>query len=95
MAENLASVHITVYGIVQGVFYRSFTERQAREMGLTGYVRNLANGNAVEVVAEGNKEQLEKFIGKLKTGPPSAAVSEISPVWSEYSGNYSDFRTRY
>ncbi|MFO8143304.1 MAG: acylphosphatase [Dehalococcoidales bacterium] len=91
----MASVYITVYGTVQGVFYRAFTARHAKEMGLTGYVHNLHDDNAVEVVAEGEKQQLEKFIGKLKTGPPSAAVSELTPKWLEYTGNYYDFKIRY
>ena len=48
-----ASVHITVYGRVQGVYFRVFTDREARILGLAGYVRNLPGGKAVEAQAEG------------------------------------------
>ena len=56
--SDLASIRAVVYGRVQGVFYRAFTSRQAKELGLTGYVRNLPNGG-VEVWAEGERKQLD------------------------------------
>ncbi len=49
---DLASLYAVVYGYVQGVFFRAFVARQAKELGLTGFVRNLPGG-AVEVNAEG------------------------------------------
>lgn len=49
---DLTSVRATVSGRVQGVYFRDFTSRHARELGLTGYVRNLPDGKAVEVQAE-------------------------------------------
>jgi len=91
---DLASVQAIVYGYVQGVFFRAFVSRQASELGLTGYVRNLPN-EAVEVSAEGERKRLEKLIGYLKVGPPSAKVERVVTNWSEYTGKYSDFRIRY
>ena len=92
---ELASVRAIVNGRVQGVFFRDFVSRQAVELGLTGYVRNLSSGRAVEVQAEGEREQLEKLIGCLKVGPPSAKVEDVVAEWSEYSGSYSRFSIRY
>ena len=69
---DLALVQATVYGRVQGVFFRSFVSRQATQLGLTGYVRNLPDGRAVEVHAEGERKQLEELISYLKIGPPGA-----------------------
>ena len=54
---DLTSVQATVYGRVQGVFFRAFVAEQANELGLTGYVRNL-HGEGVEVLAEGERRQL-------------------------------------
>ena len=71
---DLASVRAIVYGDVQGVFFRAFASRQARELGLTGYVRNLPDGESVEVEAEGERNKLEELIGYLKVGPPAAKV---------------------
>jgi len=69
--------HILVSGIVQGVGYRIFTERAARELGLAGWVRNLHDGR-VEIVAEGASEQLDRFVEKCRRGPRSAEVSEVA-----------------
>lgn len=92
---NQAAVRITVYGYVQGVFFRAFTEERARRLGLTGYVRNLLGEPAVEVQAEGERDKLETLLGYLKVGPPSARVATITTQWSEYTGSYSDFTVRY
>ncbi len=92
---DLASVQVVIYGYVQGVFFRAFVSRRATELGLTGYVRNLPGGKAVEVQAEGERRKLEVLVGDLKIGPPGARVEKVATNWSEYSGSYSRFSTRY
>ena len=92
---DLASVQVIVYGYVQGVFFRAFASRRATELGLSGYVRNLPGGEAVEVNAEGERKQLEELIGYLKVGPPAARVEKVVTNWSEYTGSYSRFSIRY
>ena len=92
---DLASVQAIVYGHVQGVFFRAFASGQAGELGLTGYVRNLPDGKAVEVQAEGQKNKLEQLIGFLRVGPQGARVEKIVTNWSEYTGSYSHFNVRY
>ena len=88
---DLASVQAIAYGRVQGVYFRVFTSRQAKELGLTGYVRNLPDWRMVEVQAEGQRNELEKLIDRLKAGPPGARVEKVDTIWSEYTGNYSNF----
>ena len=92
---DLASVKAIVYGRVQGVFFRDFVSKRATELGLTGHVRNLLGKEAVEVQAEGKREQLERLIGYLKIGSPSARVDEVVASWSEYNGSYPRFSIRY
>jgi len=92
---DLASIQAVVYGRVQGVFFRDFVFRRATELGLTGYVRNLPDGGAVEVNVEGERKRLEKLIGYLKAGPPTARVVKVETSWSEYSGSYPRFSVRY
>jgi len=58
-------------------------------------VRNLRDREAVEVVAEGERKQLEKLITYLKVGPPAARVEKVVTNWSEYAGSYSEFKIRY
>ena len=92
---ELASVKVVVHGYVQGVFFRAFTSRWARQLGLTGYVRNLPGEEAVEVQAEGERKKLERLVGYLKIGPPAAKVKKVVTHWSEYTGTYSGFNIRY
>ena len=91
---DLASIQATVYGRVQGVFFRAFVFEKAIELGLTGYVRNLHWGG-VEVNAEGERRRLERLIELLNTGPPAASVEKVVTSWAEYSGRDSDFSIRY
>ncbi|MFC1929111.1 acylphosphatase [Chloroflexota bacterium] len=92
---SLASVRVIVHGHVQGVYFRAFTSRHARELGLTGYVRNLLDGKAVEVQAEGERDKLERLIDHLKSGPAGARVEKVVTHWSEYTGNYPSFIISY
>ena len=92
---DLAAVRVVVYGYVQGIFFRAFASRQATKLGLSGYVRNLPTGEAVEVQAEGERKQLEKLIGSLEVGPPAARVEKVVANWSKYAGSYSGFSIRY
>ncbi|MBL7126306.1 MAG: acylphosphatase [Dehalococcoidales bacterium] len=91
---ELLSVRATVYGRVQGVFFRAFVEEHAQRLDLKGYVRNPPSGD-VEVVAEGERERVEKLVEYLKMGPPTAMVARVVVSWSEYTGNYSSFRVGY
>lgn len=90
-----ASVKVIVHGSVQGVFFRDFTRRKAEELGLTGYVCNLPGGSSVEVVAEGEKANLEKLIGHLRTGPPRSVVEKTEVSWLPPGNSYSRFSVRY
>ena len=92
--SELAAVRATVYGRVQGVYFRDFVTRQATKLDLTGYVRNTTE-RTVEVHAEGERKQLEELIEHLKVGPPAARVEKVATNWSEYTGDYSGFNIRY
>ena len=93
LAKGNFAIQAIVYGRVQGVFFRSFVTRQAEELALTGYVRNLPEGT-VEVCAEGERDKLEELVGYLKVGPPAARVGKVVTNWSGYSGSYTDFAER-
>ena len=92
---DLASIQVIVYGRVQGVFFRDFVFRRATRLGLTGCVRNLPDGGTVGVDAEGERKRLEELIDYLKVGPPTAKVTKVVTKWSEYSGSFHSFSTRY
>jgi acylphosphatase len=65
-----------VSGAVQGVGFRYFTHREARRIGLRGWVRNLNDGR-VEAVADGTGEQLEEFERALRRGPAGSSVTDV------------------
>jgi acylphosphatase len=92
MAE-MASLQAFVHGRVQGVFFRASVETWAEELNLSGYVRNRP-GNVVEVVAEGEKSNLEKLVEHLKIGPPAARVDDLKLDWSDFKGEFTNFRIR-
>lgn len=68
--------HFLVSGRVQGVFFRAATEAAARRLGLTGWVRNLADGS-VELVACGEDAKLSELEHWLWQGPPRARVEQV------------------
>lgn len=90
-----ASLHALVHGHVQGVFFRAYVVEKATGLNLTGYVRNLPSKVDVEVLAEGETENLEKLIPYLRTGPPAAKVEDVKITWSKYTGKYTGFNIRY
>ncbi|MCK5046737.1 MAG: acylphosphatase [Candidatus Heimdallarchaeota archaeon] len=90
--DKYIRVEIVVKGLVQGVSFRVYTRRKASSLGLTGYVRNLSNGD-VEVVAEGKRNQLLQLIKWLrKSGSPASNVTDVIIEWSEKLTNYTSFR---
>ncbi len=72
--------HLVIVGKVQGVFYRASCLEVAQELGLTGWVKNLLDGN-VEVLAQGEKEKIEKLIEWCRKGPQGAKVSSVETDW--------------
>jgi acylphosphatase len=80
-----------VRGRVQGVGFRWFVESQARQLGITGWVRNNPEGT-VEVLACGSNEQLSALHHKLREGPRSARVDAIDVEPTQTPPNLNTFR---
>lgn len=89
-----ARLHLTVFGDVQGVFFRDFARRTAQQLRLTGWVRNTPEGT-VEVVAEGEKEQLENLLAKCREGPPTAKVERVKAEWEKPTKKFKTFIIKY
>ena len=84
------AVKFVVSGTVQGVFFRQFCKEQADKLELRGYVRNLESGT-VEVLVEGEKDNIEEMYKILKKGPPHAQIREVKPEEKKWSGEFKDF----
>ncbi len=87
-------VHVLICGKVQGVWYRASTKQKADELGLTGWVKNTADGN-VEAVFEGEKAVIDEMIAWCWIGPPSARVSDVKMLPFHSDENYTDFFVLY
>ena len=88
--ERKPSIYIIIKGKVQGVSFRYFTLKQAQELNIVGWVRNIPNGT-VEAVAQGDKINLELFIKKLKQGSSFSRVDDMKLIWEHTERDYSDF----
>ena len=86
--------HCIVEGMVQGVFYRSCTMDKARELGVTGWVRNLRDGR-VEAVFEGDEEKVKATVEWLWEGSQYSKVEDVKVHWEAYNGEFKTFETRY
>ena len=89
-----ARLQAVVRGRVQGVSFRYYTQRRARELGLVGYVRNVWDGT-VEVVAEGERTDLDELLAFLRTGPRAAFVTDVDAQWPAPTSSFSRFEVRY
>ena len=85
---------LTVKGRVQGVGYRWFANERAKELAISGYVKNLWNGD-VEVFAEGEEASLERFIIDLKQGPSFSHVQEVLSKEYPYEAKYEQFSVKF
>ena len=77
--------HVYVSGTVQGVYYRANTRDQARERGVDGWVRNLADGR-VEAVFEGAPDAVEAMVEWCHTGSPRAGVDDVDVEYADPQG---------
>lgn len=92
--RNPVRVHLFVSGRVQGVFFRTETQRKAKKFGVSGFVSNLPDGR-VEAILEGEKEKVEKVIKWAKRGPFFARVEKFDVSWEEYRGEFEGFEIVY
>ncbi|ALV63000.1 Acylphosphate phosphohydrolase, putative [Thermococcus sp. 2319x1] len=82
---EIVRAHIRIYGRVQGVGFRWSMQREAKKLGVNGWVRNLPDGS-VEAVIEGERERVETLIGWAHQGPPWARVTRVEVEWEEPRG---------
>lgn len=93
MEGHLRQLRMIVSGRVQGVGFRYTARDEAQDLGLKGWVRNRPSGE-VEIIAEGREDVLKMLAAWAHLGPPAAHVSRVHEEWSEYSGQFADFRIR-
>ncbi|MBU0596404.1 acylphosphatase [Candidatus Bipolaricaulota bacterium] len=89
-----ARLEAVVHGIVQGVFFRYNTKREADRLGLTGTVRNRPDGT-VRVDAAGPRQSLQDLLEWLREGPEHAVVERVDVTWHSAASASDGFRITY
>ena len=84
-------VTLIIRGRVQGVFFRAAAQREARRLGITGWVKNRADGS-VEILAEGDEDTIKELSMWSHHGPSAARVDNVEQRWRGYTGEFPDFR---
>jgi acylphosphatase len=87
-------VRVFISGKVQGVFFRAYTQEEAKKVGVKGWVRNLPDGR-VEAVFEGEDSAVDHMIKWCHQGSPYSRVTGVEVKEEPYTGEFNDFEIRY
>lgn len=90
----MTAVKMIVSGRVQGVGFRHFTMRQAQDLQLSGYVKNLSDGR-VEVVAEGPEDAVDRLRQALQGGPRFSDVNDVTYTELTFEDRFDGFSVKY
>lgn len=86
-------IFLKITGEVQGVGLRFSAQRQAQELKLVGWVRNTADGS-VEILAQGERKNLEKFLEWANSGPAFAKINKVEVGWGKATKPHPTFTIR-
>ncbi len=92
--DDKTCAHVIISGRVQGVFFRMKTKETADRLGISGWVKNRADGK-VEALFEGEKECIDKMLAWCGKGPLLSKVTDVAMTFKAYSGGYSSFNITY
>jgi acylphosphatase len=84
---------VTISGLVQGVSFRYFTMQQAERCNVTGWVKNLTNGDVLACF-EGEERDVQTLLDWCRVGPRLSRVDRVSVEQLEYTGEFDGFRVR-
>ena len=90
---DITRLHAIVHGRVQGVGFRAFVVDRRIALGAKGWARNKWDGT-VEVLAEGDRQQLERLLNAIHQGPRMANVIRVDVDWQPATGEFSSFHVR-
>lgn len=89
----MVTCHFIVHGRVQGVGFRYYTRRQAKQLGVKGWVRNKVDGT-VEIMAQADNKTLQAFQDAVKKGSPNSQVTHVHIKQVQAPQNYTSFKVR-
>jgi acylphosphatase len=94
MSQDKLRARVIIEGRVQGVFFRASTRDEARKLGISGWVRNLPNGD-VEGLFEGDKSTVTRMLAWCYKGPPYAVVHKVNVSYEPFVGDQVVFQVVY
>jgi acylphosphatase len=89
----MTQARLYISGVVQGVGFRRFIQKQAQEMMIGGWVRNLPDGR-VEVLLQGERQEVEMVIESCHKGPFLAEIEEVEIEWEDVTQEHLEFAVR-
>jgi acylphosphatase len=92
--EDHKRAHVIISGRVQGVFFRMETLKAAQLYGVTGWVRNKADGT-VEALFEGDNKSVDSILKWCQKGSPPARVEKTTVNWEDHTGEFDGFNITY
>lgn len=90
----MKQIHVTVFGNVQGVGFRYFSQMKAIQYGIRGWVRNCGDGS-VEMVAQGSDDNLHLFLEDVRRGNPFSTVDDLTVEENNKTESYHSFKIKY
>jgi acylphosphatase len=94
MSQDKLRARVIIEGRVQGVFFRASTRDEARKLEISGWVRNLPNGD-VEGLFEGDKSTVTRMLAWCYKGPPYAVVHKVNVSYEPFVGDQVGFQVVY
>ena len=92
--EDKKRAHVIISGRVQGVFFRMETHKAAQLYGVSGWVKNKADGT-VEALFEGDKTSVDLILEWCRKGSPPAKVEKTEVNWEDYTAEFEEFNITY
>ena len=92
--EDKKRAHVIISGRVQGVFFRMETLKAAQLYGVSGWVKNKADGT-VEAMFEGDNKSVDSILEWCRRGSPPAKVEKADVNWEDYTGEFKEFKIAY
>lgn len=86
--------HVFIHGDVIGIGFRAWTVKNAKELGLTGWVKN-AGHKLVEAVFEGPHDRVKLIVERCHDGPEIAWVEKVDVKWGEATNEFAGFEVEY
>lgn len=94
MVENIKTYNVLISGRVQGVGFRYYAVSIAEKYDVKGFVRNIRGGR-VEILCQGEEEELKSFLNEVKKGPAFSVITDILTEEIPENKRYNTFEIKY